>query len=55
MKNRNISFCPFPDCNSVVEYLTNEITNLACTNGHRFCGQCKNIGSHGQDSCTSVI
>lgn len=55
LSNRNLTPCPFPDCDDLVQIdLNDEDTFYTCNNDHSFCRICKSNVFHKKGKCLSV-
>ena len=52
--NKNIKFCPFPDCDGYAEKTSIFKKNVKCNFGHEFCFECGQK-PHGWKSCSGMI
>lgn len=54
-QGKNYSYCPYPDCEEILFYNQQISSQLRCNAGHLFCGQCKVLGNHNQETCRCVL
>ena len=52
LKNKNIKFCPFPDCDGYAEKKKDKF--VTCTNGHKFCFDCLREW-HKKSNCKDAV
>ena len=54
MSDKNIKFCPTPDCDGYAERKNKNIKYVKCNFGHDFCFECLNA-PHGDKKCEELI
>ena len=53
-QNPNKKNCPFPNCESFLEYKNDKVYYLTCENGHKYCYKCLREW-HGKKKCSKMI
>ena len=49
--DKNYVYCPFPDCEELVDADEGEDDFLECNKGHIFCSKCHQLGRHKKGKC----
>ena len=54
LSNKNIKFCPIPDCDGYAEKKDKNNKYVKCNFGHEFCFECLNK-PHGDEKCENIL